>query len=174
MPAIIASPDVRNYQIGKSIISFKKDGDTAFRDLGNCPSADFTPDLESLEHFSSREGVKSRDKTVVVSKKGTVKLTLDEWTARNLAMALLGDVDTDSDGLEVIDIFSVTAVSGELKFTGTNDVGPKWDYHFLKVDFIPGSSVNPISDEWGQLEVTGEASAVSGAFGTATKTAEGA
>lgn len=167
-----ASPNILNYYIGKGKLSFKKTGAMSFRDLGNVPVFEFTPALEKLEHFSSREGVKSKDRTVVLSKSGTIKLTMEEWTAANLALALLGDISSDSDGREVIDIFSTNAITGELKFHSTNEVGPRFEWHFLKVDFIPGSSVSPLSDEWGQLEIEGEVSAVNGEFGTVTNIGE--
>jgi hypothetical protein len=168
MPTSHTSPDIRNYYIGKGTVEFLKDGDTEFVLLGNVPSFEFTPDLEKLEHFSSQEGVKSKDRTVVISKKGTITMVMEEFTAFNLALMLLSDVDVNTAGQEVLEIFSVNAISGQLKFTGTNEVGPQWQLHFLKVDFIPGSSLNPISDEWGQLEVTGDVSTSGGSFGTAT------
>jgi len=94
---------------------------------------------------------------------------MDEWTADNLAMALLGDVSTDVDGNKVIDIYSRNSFEGELKYEGTNEVGPQMDIHLLKVAFKPGKSLNPISDEWGNIEVEGEALADNlGKFGTWT------
>lgn len=163
------SPDIRNYIVGKGIVAFKQDGETAFRDVGNVPSFEFTPTIEKLDHFSSREGVKTKDRSVVLSKSGSIKMVMEEWTAENLAIALLGAASVNSSAEDEIDIFSENAVSGILKFTGTNEVGPKWEYIFNKVDFIPSSAINPISDEWGALEVTGEAAAVAGSFGKARK-----
>ena len=166
------SPNINNYYIGKGIVSFKKEGEMTFRDVGNVPEFEFTPDLETLEHFSSRAGVKTKDRTVVISKKGTLRMVMEEFTAANLALALLGDVDTNSAGEEVIEIFATNAVSGQVKFVGTNEVGATFEWLFNKVDFIPSSAVSPLSDEWGQLEVSGEVSAVDGKFGTVTKKAE--
>jgi hypothetical protein len=166
------SPNVLNYYIGKGEVSFKKDGDVAFRDLGNVTVFEFVPAIEKLEHFSSREGVRTKDRTVVIQKSGQVNLTMEEFTAVNLAIALLGDVSSDTLGREVIEIFSSNAVSGELKFRGTNEVGPRYLWHFLKVDFIPGESVSPLSDEWGEMQLTGDVSAVGGSFGTVTKLGE--
>lgn len=163
------SPSIKNYYIGKGTVSFKAEGESTFRDVGNVPTFEFTPDLTTLEHFSSREGVRTKDRTVVIEKKGTVKMVMEEITATNLAIAVLGDVTTDSEGRNVIEIFANNAVSGELKFTGTNEVGSKYEWHFLKVDFIPSASISPLSDEWGQLEVEGEVSTVGGSFGTITQ-----
>lgn len=166
------APDIKNYYIGKGTVSFKKEGEAVFRDLGNVPEFEFTPTIEKLEHFSAREGVKTKDRTVVISKSGSIRLVMEEWNAANFAIALLGEISTDTSGAEVIEIFGSTEISGVLKFTGTNAVGPQWELLFNKVDFIPSASVSPISEEWGTMEINGEVSAVAGSFGTATKIAE--
>jgi hypothetical protein len=163
------SPSTDNYYVGKGKISFKAVGEVAFRDIGNVSSLETAPNLTTLEHFSSREGVKKKDKEVVTEKKLTVTMVMDEWSAENLAMALLGDVSTDVDGNKVIDIFSRNSFEGELKYEGTNEVGPQMDIDLLRVVFKPGKSLNPISDEWGNIEVEGEALADTlGKFGTWT------
>lgn len=167
---MLNSPDIRNYFIGKGQVWFKKDGESTYRHLGNVPEFEFTPEIETLEHFSSMEGVRSRDRTVTLSKSGTLRILAEEWTAKNLAIAVLGEVTPQTDGTEVIEIFSETAISGAIRLIGTNDVGSRFTWDLNKVDFIPGSSVSPISDEWGQLELTGECAAVNGSFGTITKT----
>lgn len=96
-------------------------------------------------------------------------MVVDEWTADNLAMMLLGDVSTDADGNKVIDIFSRNTFEGELKYEGTNEIGPQMDIDLFRVVFKPGKSLNPISDEWGNIEVEGEALANDqGKFGTWT------
>ena len=94
---------------------------------------------------------------------------MDEWTADNLAMALLGDVTTNVAGDKEIDIFSRNTFEGELKYEGTNEIGPQMDINLFRVAFKPGKSLNPISDEWGNIEIEGEALANDlGKFGTWT------
>jgi hypothetical protein len=159
------SPSTDNYYVGKGKISFKAVGELTFRDLGNVSSLETAPNLTTLEHFSSREGVKKKDKEVVTEKKMTVTMVMEEWTAENLAMALLGDVDTD--GNKVIDIFSRNTFLGELKYEGTNEIGPQMDIDLFRVVFKPGKSLNPISDEWGNVEVEVLANDL-GKFGTWT------
>ena len=163
------SPSTENYYVGKGKISFKAVGSATFRDLGNVSSLETSPNLTTLEHFSSREGVKKKDMEVVTEKKMTVTMVMDEWTADNLAMMLLGDVSTDVDGNKVIDIFSRNTFEGELKYEGTNEIGPQMDIDLFRVVFKPGKSLNPISDEWGNIEIEGEALANDqGKFGTWT------
>jgi hypothetical protein len=94
-------------------------------------------------------------------------MVMDEWTAENLAMMLLGDVSTNVDGNKVIDIFSRTTFEGELNYEGTSEISPQVDIDLFRVVFKPGKSLNPISDEWGNIEIEGEALANDqGKFGT--------
>ena len=168
------SPNILNYTVGKGRVQIRVSGETNFRDIGNCPEFEFTPTIEKLEHFSSQTGVKSKDRTIVLSKAGTLRIVMEELTAENMRVALLGSAITvQSAGDQEIEIFSGSSVTCEVKFIGTNDVGPKWEYYFRQVDFIPSSSINLISDEWLGVEITGDVAAVAGSFGTATKIADG-
>jgi hypothetical protein len=173
--SVPVSPSIEGYLIGKGKVYFMREGESpaVWRDMGNAPTFELTPKLTKLEHFSSREGVKVKDKTVVVEKAMELKLVLDEWTADNLALALLGTVtDTVSpSGGKQIDIFSGNSVAGKIKCVGTNEVGPAWTYELNRVEFIPDKALGAISDEWGQIELTGDVTAVEGlGFGTATCT----
>jgi len=56
---------------------------------------------------------------------------------------------------------------GTLTFTGANDIGPQLIMTLTLVQFSPSGSINMIGDEYGILELTGEALAdVDGSFGT--------
>ena len=92
------SPNVQNYHIGKGIVSFKEAGASDFVDLGNAPSFVYTPTIEKLEHFSSREGVKTKDFTAITQTGATITFTLDEITGLNLAFFALAEQGTDTDG----------------------------------------------------------------------------
>lgn len=155
-----------NLIIGKGIVSFALAATpTTFVDLGNCPELEWTPELETLEHFSSREGVRTRDKTVILEKKATIRFILEEWTEFNLELAFLGTTTAT-----VIDLFAQNAIAGVLKFEGTNEVGPKYELLLPNVSIIPsGSGIGFISDEWGQLELNAEVGVdETGSFGTLT------
>lgn len=84
------SPDVNNYYIGKGVVSWSSTGGTGFRDIGNVSMFEFHPVVKRLDHYSSRLGVKTKDKTVVEEKSATVALTLDEWTYDNLKLVVMG------------------------------------------------------------------------------------
>ena len=150
------APNILNYHIGKGVVSFKVTGASVFRDLGNVPEFEWTPALDKLEHYSSRTGVKSKDRTVVLSKAGTIRVVMDEWDVENLALAMLGTISQNTAGNNVIAIFASNSITGVLKYREANEVGPKYEWIFNNVSFIPSSSVSPISEEFGQLEITGD------------------
>lgn len=152
---------VNNYYIGKGIVYVSDDGNN-WTDVGNVPEFEFTPELENLEHFSSREGTRTKDKTVVVSKSATLRIVLEEWSQANLLLATLGSLDSAGN----IEIFAQNSVNKHVKFAGSNEVGRKFEVIFPSVDFIPSGSINFISDEWGQFELTGTVNATNGVFGT--------
>lgn len=161
------APSTDNLVIGKGFIIFKPTGESDFFHLGNCPSMAWTPAVTKLDHFSSMAGTKEKDKTIVTEKAATIKLTLEEFTKRNLGILLMGDVD-DSDPNNIsIDIFSRTALEGELRFYATNDEGPRWRFFLNKVSFTPSGDFSPISDNYANMIVTGDVFAVDGAWGTA-------
>lgn len=145
----------------------------AFEALGNVPEFEFTPNVEKLDHFSSQTGVRTKDKSVVLEASGTLRIVMDELTANNLRLALLGTVSINTAGDEEIDILADVAIAARVKFVGTNDIGRKLTWNFDRVEFAPSSAINMISDEWLSFEVTGEVVAVAGKFGTVTFPGEG-
>jgi len=157
MPVSLIAPDADNYQVGKGIVSFKPEGAAQFIDLGNVAELEYTPSTEKLDHYSSRGGIRMKDKSIVQSRSSTLRILMEELTAQNLSMLLMGAIDDQTDPTKPsIDIFAVESIRGEVKFQATNDVGPRWDLDFFWVEFTPSGSFNPISDEWNQIEVTGE------------------
>src|SRR5262245_43025921 len=161
------SPSVQNYHIGKGVVSFKEAGGSTFRDLGNAPSFIYTPGIEKLEHFSSREGVKTKDFTAITQISATVKLTLDEITGENLAYFALGTTGTDTDGNVTISGRSKTEFTGTIKVVGTNDIGQQVDF-LGDVSFVPSGDFSFITaeDQFTTLEIEAEVQKdVNGAFG---------
>lgn len=155
------SPSVLNYFVGKGTLSFTKTGGSA-RDLGNAPEVEITPEIEKLDHFSSRAGVKSKDRSVTLSKTLTIRVVLDEITADNLALLLLGGDPT----MGVFEMFEESEITGALTFTGTNDIGNTVTVSMPSVSFGPSGSLSLIGDDWGQIEITGEILSTESTAGT--------
>lgn len=152
----LLSPNTGNYQIGKGVCYFKPEGEPDYVHLGNVTEMEFTPTNEKLDHFSSMEGTRSKDVSVIIEKGGTLRVVMEEITAQNLSIMLLGSRDELAAGGPEVQIFDQTAVNGEFKFVATNDYGPRWDYYFYNVSFTPTGSINPISDEWNNMEATAD------------------
>jgi len=164
----VDSPDSENYYVGKGQLSIRKEGDSTYVLLGNVPTFELTGTVTKLDHYSSMAGIKIKDKSVVTEKSATVRIIMDEFTAGNLALALLGDVDSTNPTNPIVNVMSQDAVTAELRFMAANDIGPRWNIYLVNVEFIPSKALNLIADTWGQIEVTGEATAVNGSFGTMT------
>lgn len=165
-----SSPNVDNYFVGKGIVKWMGSSDVAFRDVGNVPTLEFTPALDKLDHFSSRSGVRTKDRSIVREKSATLRIVMEELTADNLALALMGTAAVSSPAtIYSIDIFAESEITGYLRFIGQNDVGAKVQLDFPNVSITPSAAFSPISDEWGQLEFTAEvlADVDTGSFGTA-------
>jgi len=143
------------YTIGKGILQFDRNDDaglpTGLRDLGNAPNFALVPSVETLDHFSSREGVKKKDKTINLSVGMTVKFTLDEYDINNLAMALLGEVS----GGNLINLLASGQIEGRLVFIGHPAAGPAYRVTLWNVQLKPTSEVPFISDEWGKIDFEG-------------------
>lgn len=156
MTVSASSPNTDNYYIGKGKVYIKMPDDDAYWDIGNVPEFEVTPTVDKLDHFSSRAGVKSKDRSVSISRAASLRMVMEEWTPRNLSLVLMGAVDDTTPATTTIDIFSLSSITCGIKFRGNNDIGPKWDADFDSVEFTPSNSINFISEEWAPLEITGE------------------
>lgn len=160
MPITNVSHNVAEYYVGKGIVTVATlEAPAVWFDIGNVPEFEFTPTIEELEHMSSRGGVRMRDLTIVLERGGDLRMVMEEWTAFNMSVILMGDITTAAD-VHTIEIMSKTQFSCGVRFQGMNDVGPRWNFQFHRVDFLPSGSLNPISEEWAGLEVTGRLAAV--------------
>lgn len=150
--------DIDNTFIGKGIVKFRRTGDAGYRDLGEVPEFEFTMNIDKLDYFSNRSGIRKKARTVVREQSATLRIVMSELTAENLSLYMMGAAVTGSPPAAPyeIEIFANTEITGAVRFVGTNNVGAKVQLDFFNVSFTPGASFSPISDEWGQLEVTGE------------------
>jgi len=163
------SPDVQNYHIGKGIVSFKETGGSTFTDLGNSPSFIYSPSVEKKEHFSSREGVKTKDFVAITQVGATIKFTLDEITGDNLAFFALSDT-TSGTGSVTLSGLTKTEFTGDIKVVGTNDIGQQVDFT-ATVSFVPSGDFRFITDQddFSTIEIEAEVQKDgTGAFGVWT------
>lgn len=172
MTVSIAAMNPDNYQVGKGKVYFKPEGAPGVitdYPVGNVTELELTPNVDKLDHFSSMSGTRSKDKSIVIEKGYELRMVMEEWIPSNLQIALMGTVDDSNLAAVAITIGDQNSIEGQLRYVGENDVGPQWTFDFPEVSFSPSGSINPISDEWGNMEVTGEVIVQGdGTFGTAT------
>lgn len=93
-------PTPSDYNLGRGACYFGTPLDAStglaksFRHLGNATEFQVSMETETLEHQSSREGLKVTDREVTLSQKMTVTLTLDEINFQNLALFMAGEAES--------------------------------------------------------------------------------
>jgi len=118
------APNTDNYTLGKGVVFFDQLVDGVFqgeRDLGNAPAFTFNIALEKLEHFSSRGGLKAKDKEIISQITPGLSFTLDEVNKENMALLTLGDTSTETQAAGGVSAEEVVANLGkrsDLAFRG--------------------------------------------------------
>jgi hypothetical protein len=166
-----ASPNIGNYFVGRGFLQMQIVGEVSYVDMGNCTSFELVAKPTLLEHYSSRVGVRTKDLVVVNELSATLTMSLEEITARNMATALLGTAH--ASGSVSIDMLDNPLFYAAIKFTGTNVVGPKWNFTFPLCILTPSKAVSLISQgsgTWGTIDLQADVlkDPVTGKFGTAT------
>lgn len=107
------TPNVENYTLGKGVVFFDQKNLSSGlymgeRDLGNAPAFSFNVALEKLEHYSSRGGLKAKDKEIISQITPGVAFTLDEINKQNLALLTLGELNdvTQMMGSAAVEVIS--------------------------------------------------------------------
>lgn len=156
MPADPHSTDL--YQLGKGILYIAPwDGTTPpsagdYEDVGNCPRFECEVTEEKLDHFSSRSGVRLKDKTVTLEIGYTVNFDLDEIAIGNMQKFLRASLS----GTTIVQAATALDQEYALKFISDNPVGDNERWEFWRTRLTPGGAFNLISDEWNLLTFAGE------------------
>lgn len=95
-------PNTGDYNLGRGIVYVAElllgvPDDAGWRDLGNAPEFNVTNEVETLEHQSSRQGLKVTDKEVIISQKVSLAFQLDEINFQNLALLFSGSSVSEPD-----------------------------------------------------------------------------
>jgi len=90
------APDARNYTLGRGKCYFDKLDQTnsvyeGERDLGNATAVTCNTALDTLDHYTSRSGLKAKDKKVVLQITPTIAFTLDEISWENISLMFMAD-----------------------------------------------------------------------------------
>lgn len=86
----------RDYTLGKGKVLFKPEGQSGYIDLGNAPAFAINATIDKLEHFSSREGLSTKDLEVITKLGMGGSFTLDEPNSENLRMFVMSTAAVDA------------------------------------------------------------------------------
>ena len=145
------APNTDNYTLGKGVVFFNQLVDGVYqgeRDLGNAPAFTFSIALEKLEHFSSRGGLKAKDKEIISQITPSLTFTLDEVNKENLALLTLGDVTTVTQTGDTITDEEITAHLGmraDLTERGVSLV-TIGDDATPTITYVEGPASNPLAN----------------------------
>lgn len=106
-----------NYTLGRGKVYFARftSGQVPgpFRYIGNTPEFNLTIELETLDHFSSDEGIREKDNSVPLEVTRTGSLICDDINAENVALFFFGSTQT------------LTQVAATGQSENFNDVNPE-------------------------------------------------
>ncbi len=87
-----------NYVFGRGVCYFApfdaNNRPMGERDLGNIPGMTLTVTSETVEHFSSRSGLRRKDLSVTISVAFNASVTIEDMSADNLALFVAGSSET--------------------------------------------------------------------------------
>jgi len=160
MPISLTSPNAFNYYAGGGSVKIQRPSDTMQNDAGYVQAFEVTPKATILDHFNARTGIRQKDMSIVSEISGELAMTMEEWTATNMSLVLMG-AETDVTGTATavtatIQIFTLGVQLCHVTFTGFNTAGPQWTVDLPTVQVSPSKTLQFISEtKWGQIDVTG-------------------
>lgn len=161
------APSTDNYTLGKGVVYFNQVNASGVylgeRDLGNAPSFSFNVALEKLEHFSSRGGIRAKDKEIISQMTPGVAFTLDEMSKENISLLTLGEMTEVSQSAGTVSEEEVVARLGKRVALDYREIGALLlldydDSDANNVLFVPGETVTGAGGATGiVVAVTGTA-----------------
>lgn len=148
------SPNTGLHSLGRGVLSIAEwSGGSlgSYVDVGNCNNFDVEVTEKVLNHYSTRSGVRIKNRSVVLETGYNVSFVLGEVSIKNLKMFLHA-----SGSSRVLMASQLTDQEYGLKFVSDNPIGPNETWELWRVRFSPGSAFNLISDEWSKLTFKGE------------------
>lgn len=169
MPAY-TSPDVRNLCVGAGNLYVMLEGDS-WRHIGNVPNFEFKMATRTLDHHTPVDGIKVRDYSWTVELEAEVEIVMEEITAQNLALLMLGATSGSGGTGTTVNISARAAPQLALRYVANNDFGPRWQIDLFAVILNGDNAYDPITSrksDFSKISVKGSALAVNGEFGVMT------
>jgi hypothetical protein len=127
----------------------------AFRHLGNVPSIEITLESGTVDHFESTSGQRLQDGRLIISKTAGLSMTLDEWTTKNLALALYGTDAVIAGSTVTAEVFPAGLVNGDFVRLTKQDVSAVVikDSAGVPVTLVEGTDYQITSAKHGTIKI---------------------
>jgi hypothetical protein len=90
------APDTKNYLLGRGRVYFDRFDSgglsTGWLDLGNCPDFSVNVSKDTLPHYSSRSGIRTKDLEALRELASSFQFSCEEFSKENLALAVMGEI----------------------------------------------------------------------------------
>lgn len=94
----------------------------AFRFLGNCSAVNLALQTDVLEHKESTSGQRLTDLRLIREKKAQLSIQMEEFSQKNLALAMYGTDSAIAAGSVVSETFPTSLIVGDLVRTAKPDI----------------------------------------------------
>lgn len=142
--------DLKNYVLGRGKLFFDPFAPgtktkTGERYLGNTTEFNLNIESESLDHYDSDQGVRTKDDSVILELTRTGAMTTDNISEENVALFVLGDVsDIDQAATSVTDEDLGVVVPERYYQLGASDTNPQ-GVRGVSAVVVTDNSATPVS-----------------------------
>lgn len=161
-----AAPNVLNYHYGAGVASIKVDGvDVAYRHLGNVKEMNISAELTTLEHKQTMSGIKTTDLEIITELSKTINIVLDEVNEENMALFVMGTVETNTAGGAQISGLTLTSILGDFRYISDAPNGMNFEFN-CRVSVKPTGEFQFIAEDLTSIPLELKILQSEGAFGT--------
>lgn len=126
----MAETHSNNYVLGRGRLYFDKFAPgtktpTGERYIGNTPELSSSTSVDTLDHYSSDQGLKIKDESIMLSNDLSLSFTTDDISAENIALFFLGEVIKATVVGALLEVEMLTVQRGLNYKLGVNDVSPQ-------------------------------------------------
>lgn len=126
---------------------------TAEKFFGNVPSVQLAQSNTQLDHYSSKAGLKQKDRTVTLQNDHTLTFTSDNMIAANLALWFLGVTNTETVASSTATTQSAVATLGSYIQLGVDATHPEGQRNVTGVTVSKGTSPGTPVVQAGNYEI---------------------
>jgi hypothetical protein len=122
--------------------------------LGNVVTGEISSDITFLDHFTTKTGSRTKDRSVIQEISVAYNFTLDEPDINNMNFFMLGGAVTSVTGPPVkktFKPFTNLERNGGALIAGVSDTGNEWVWKIRKSTMKPDGAFSYNSEDWSQF-----------------------